>query len=168
MTKFVAAIFQNPETAEQTKRLMLCLASEEALSIHGLAIITRDAVGKLTIIEALRGIASDEGVCLLLTALSAVIAEAPAPALGLLTDLGSWGDLVDFGVTPNFIQKLAGELNPGKAAVLAEIDEDWTTLLDTGVENLGGIIIRTWRSEFEAEQLPKSSQPHGAAKAKHL
>jgi uncharacterized membrane protein len=89
--------------------------------------------------------------------------------LGLLEDLGSWKDLVDFGVMPNFIQKLASELVPGRATVLAEIEEDWITPLDSCIEGMGGVIMRTWRADFEAEQLAEKGRPlsESAAKAKN-
>jgi uncharacterized membrane protein len=58
---------------------------------------------------------------------------------------------VDFGVTPNFIEGLAIALLPGKAAVIAEIEEDWITPLDQRIEAIGGHIMRTWRSELEAD-----------------
>ena len=168
MTKFMAAIFENRKSAEQARNAIRSLEREGSLSVHGLAVIERDAVGQLQIVETPSGLLG-QGVSVLLSELNSAVFRPPAPALGFLEDLGSWEDLVDFGVTPNFIQKLASELIPGKAAVLAEIEEDWITPLDSCIEGMGGVIMRTWRADFEAEQLAKKGRApsDSAAKAKN-
>jgi uncharacterized membrane protein len=166
MTKFMAAIFENRESAGQARNAIRSLEREGSLSVRGLAVIERDAAGQLEIVEMPGGV-SGQTVSALLSELRSAISRLPAPALGLLEDLGSWKDLVDFGVTPNFIQKLAFALIPGKAAVLAEIEEGWVIPLDTCIEGMGGVIMRTWRADFEAEQLAKKGRApiESAAKA---
>ena len=47
---------------------------------------------------------------------------------------------------------------PGKAAVIAEIEEDWITPLDLRVEEIGGRIMRTWRSESEVAERADTHQ----------
>lgn len=47
------------------------------------------------------------------------------------------------------MDELAAALNPGKFAVIADIDEEWVTPVDTRLEPLGGIVLRTPRVNFE-------------------
>jgi uncharacterized membrane protein len=168
MSKFIAAIFENREKAEEGKRVLLRLDHDRAISVYGFCVVSRDLAGNLTVLEpASQGSAT--GIHELVSELAHVTARLPARAAGLIADLGSWEDLVDFGVTPDFVQKIVSNLDPGKAAILAEIEEAWITPLDTGVEEIGGTIIRTWRSDFEAELAARQGrqQPDRAAKAKH-
>ena len=150
ITKFMAAIFEDDERAAQGERAVLSLKREGTLSVCGIAVVARGPAGQLSMIEAPNG-PSTEALTALLSKLSAAVSALPRQALGLLTNLESWGDLVDFGVTPNFIEGLAIALLPGKAAVIAEIEEDWITPLDQRIEAIGGHIMRTWRSELEAD-----------------
>jgi len=48
-------------------------------------------------------------------------------------------------------------LSPGKAAVLADIEEGWTTPVDTRLHKLGGIVFRRLRSEVVEDQLVRES-----------
>jgi hypothetical protein len=59
------------------------------------------------------------------------------------------------GAGADFAEKVSKELASGKVAVIVEIDEAWVTPLDTGMEKIGGTVVREWRSDFEEAQLEK-------------
>ena len=151
-TKFVAAIFDTLDMAQDGARALLGCQRDNTFTVLGMAVIERQPQGALTIVQAPAQGPAGDGVRALLSDLAEAICTQAAPALGLVTDLGSWGDLTDFGVTRDYVWKIAAELRPGRAAVLAEIEEDWVTPLDTRLEEIGGCVIRTWRSDFEAER----------------
>ena len=71
------------------------------------------------------------------------------------TLVGSLFDIVNYGVGEDFVMEVSQELAPGKTAVIAEIDETWTTPLETRMQALGGTVLRTWRADFEDEQIAK-------------
>ena len=71
--------------------------------------------------------------------------------------LGSVSDLLNIGVGTEFVDKVSRELAPGKAAVIAEIDEDWVTPLNTRMEAIGGSVVREWRSDFEEAEIAKET-----------
>jgi DNA repair exonuclease SbcCD ATPase subunit len=48
-------------------------------------------------------------------------------------------------------------LAPGTVAVIAEIDEDWVSPLNTRMEAIGGSVAREWRSDFAEAELEKES-----------
>ena len=69
--------------------------------------------------------------------------------------LGSISDLLNIGVGTDFVDKVSRELAPGKAAVIAEVEEDWVTPLNTRMEAIGGSVVREWRSDFEEAEIAK-------------
>jgi len=69
--------------------------------------------------------------------------------------IGSFGDLFNMGVGSDFLDKVSKELSPGKAAIVAEVAEDWVTPLDTRMAAIGGTVVRQWRTDFEDEMIEK-------------
>src|SRR5262249_55568024 len=63
--------------------------------------------------------------------------------------IGSIADLDNVRVGSDFLSDVADTLTPGKVAVVAEVDEEWTTPVDTRMEALGGLVLR--RSLWEVE-----------------
>ena len=64
-------------------------------------------------------------------------------------------DLLNYGVGEDFLTKVSTELAPGNSAIVAEVAENPTIPLDTRMEALGGIVLRTLWVEFEDEQIEK-------------
>jgi hypothetical protein len=62
-------------------------------------------------------------------------------------------DLARAGVATDFVDEVAGTLSPGKVAVVAEIDEEWVTPVDTWMEALGGEVLRRARTEVVDAQI---------------
>ena len=52
----------------------------------------------------------------------------------------------------DFLSDVAETLTPGKVAVVAEVDEEWTTPVDTRMEALGGLVLRRSLCEVEDTQ----------------
>jgi hypothetical protein len=69
--------------------------------------------------------------------------------------MGSLVDIFNYGVGAEFVGKVSDELTPGRSAVIAEVAESWTMPLDTRMEAAGGTVLRTWRADFEDEQIAK-------------
>jgi hypothetical protein len=70
------------------------------------------------------------------------------------------GSLYDSGVAivgSDFLDEAARSLEPGKAAVVAEIDEEWVTPLDTRMEAVGGSVIRRARSDVVDAQFQRDA-----------
>jgi hypothetical protein len=45
-------------------------------------------------------------------------------------------------VDTDFLADVATALTPGKYAVVADVDEDWVTPVDTRMEAVGGVVFR--------------------------
>jgi uncharacterized membrane protein len=157
MSRFVVIVFPEEAKAYQGSRALKELHAEGSLTLYGMAVVVKDAGGKLSIKEA-----ADQGP--LGTAVGALVGGligVIGGPVGLLagaaggTAIGSLFDIVNYGVGEDFVAKVSSELTLGKSAVIAEVAETWTTPLDTRMEPLGGIVLRTWRDDFEDEQIAK-------------
>jgi hypothetical protein len=58
-------------------------------------------------------------------------------------------DVNNAGIGYDFIDDVSKVLLPDRVAVIAEIDEDWTTPVDTRMEALGGTVFRRALSEVK-------------------
>src|SRR4029078_7826743 len=56
-----------------------------------------------------------------------------------------------------FVDDVSKSLTGGKFAVVAEIEESWTTPVDTRMHRLDGIVFRRLRGEVVADQLMRES-----------
>ena len=73
-------------------------------------------------------------------------------AIGALSGLalGAFYDIDTARVGEDFVDDVSKSLTPNKVAVIAEIDEEWTTPVDTRMEALGGIVFR--RALWEVQE----------------
>jgi len=55
---------------------------------------------------------------------------------------GAAFDLTNAAVGEDFVDDVSAALSPGKVAVVAEVEEDWTTPVDTRMDAIGGIVFR--------------------------
>jgi uncharacterized membrane protein len=128
---------------------------EGSVTLYGMAVVAKDARGNLSITQAADLGPLGTAVGTLAGGLIGVIGGPIGALAGAAGGafIGSLSDLFNFGVGEDFLAKVSSELAPGKAAVVAEIGEDWTTPLDTRMEALGGRVLRTWRADFEDDQI---------------
>jgi uncharacterized membrane protein len=158
MSKFVVTTFSTEANAYEGTRALKELHAEGELTLYGLAVIAKDAGGKLSIKEGpddLPGTAVGSLVGALVGVLGGPAGVVVGMTAGMM--LGSIGDLLNIGVGTDFVDKVSGQLAPGKAAVIAEVDEDWITPLNARMEAIGGSVAREWRSDFEDAQVAKET-----------
>jgi hypothetical protein len=68
---------------------------------------------------------------------------------------GALFDLASAGVGASFLDEAAKLLLPGKAALVAEIQEEWVLPLDTRMEAAGGTVIRRTRADVVDAQIAR-------------
>jgi uncharacterized membrane protein len=157
MSKFVIVIFPSETAAYEGTRAIKQLHAEGSLTLYGMAVLAREASGNLAIKQSVDQEGAGIAAGMLVGGLVGLIGGPAGGALGMGAGalIGSFGDLMNLGIRSDFIETVTSKLKPGKAAVVAEIDEDWMTPLDLRMEGLGGEVIRQWRSDFEDEQIEK-------------
>jgi uncharacterized membrane protein len=155
MSKFVVIVFPGEAQAYDGTRALKVLHAEGSLTLYGMAVVAKDAKGALSIKEVVEtgplGTAAGALVGGLVGVIGGPVGALAGMAGGSL--LGSLFDLYDFGVSEDFVARVSSELGASKTAIVAEIDEYWTIPLDTRMEALGGTVLRTWRADFEDEQI---------------
>lgn len=164
MSKFVVIVFPSETQAYKGTRALRELHAEGSLTLYSMAIVQKDVAGKLALKDTV-----DEGplgaaVGALVGGLAGVFAGPVGLVAGSLggTLIGSLFDLASYGVSADFVAKVSSELTSGKSAVIAEIAEGWSTPLDARMEPLGGAVLRTWRADFEDEQIAKQVEAEKA------
>jgi DNA anti-recombination protein RmuC len=94
---------------------------------------------------------------LLLGSLVGLLAGPVGVGVGAIvgSSAGAIGDLNIADVNLDFVQEVADALTPGLFALIVDANEEWVTPVDTRMETLGGVVFRTERQHFEAEQRAK-------------
>jgi len=64
-------------------------------------------------------------------------------------------DLYEAGIGADVLDKLNSELAQGKSAVVAAVDEVWTTPLDVKMKEAGGIVFGKLRIDIVDEQIER-------------
>jgi uncharacterized membrane protein len=153
MDRMLVVVFNDENKAFQGKTALTQLQDQGNINVHGYAVVAENADGTATIKQA-----DNSGPLGSLFGMSfgALIGALFGPAgllLGTAAGLGS-GAAVDFsnlGVGQDFLDDVAKTLTPGKVALVAEVDEEWTTPVDSNMEALGGVVLRRALSDVQKQ-----------------
>ncbi len=147
----LVVIFDNESKAFEGKTALMELDKEGSISVYGYAILAKSADGTTTVEQA-----DDPGPlgALTGTALGSLVGLLGGPvgvALGAAAGLGAGGavDLHNSRISIDFVNDVGKMLLPKKVAVMAEVEEDWITPLDTRMETIGGTVFRRALSDVE-------------------
>lgn len=159
MNQLIAVVFDNESAALEGMRALKDLHKEGGVSLYAYAIVMKDETGKVSVKQT-----ADKGPAgtilgMLVGALVGVLAgPAGLPVGGYAGSLmGLLFDLGQFGVDLKFFDHVSKVLTAGKAAVLAEVEESWTSLLDERMGKHGGTVYRQFRVDFVEDQLVRES-----------
>jgi uncharacterized membrane protein len=157
MEKMLVIVFDEEGKAYEGARALRDLHAEGSLTLYSSAVIGKDSKGLVSVKQA-----ADQGpvgtaVGLATGSLIGLLGGPVGLAVGAATGTvaGSLSDLVQVGVGEDFLDEVSRQLLPGKTAVVAEVDEQWVTPLDTRIEALGGIVVRRARGEFIDAQIER-------------
>jgi uncharacterized membrane protein len=160
MNKMLVAVFDTESAAFEGLKALRDLHRDADITLYSSAVIVKDKTGKVAIKQA-----ADDGpvgtALGLLTGGLLGILGGPAAGLAIGATVGGLtGFLVDLdksGTGATFLDDVAKTLTAGKAAVLAEVEESWTTPVDARLHERGGIVFRRLRSEVVEDQLVRES-----------
>src|SRR3954454_5745708 len=152
MERMLVVVFDNETKAYEGRSALRQLELEGNLSIYAGAVVIKHADGTVSVkqpedfgpIGTLLGTSAGSLIGLLGGPVGVAIGATSGLAVGGLFDLGN------VRVGEDFIDDVSKSLTPGKVAVVAEIDEDWTTPVDTRMEALGGKVFR--RALWEVQE----------------
>jgi uncharacterized membrane protein len=158
MDKLLVAVFDTESAAFDGVKALEDLNGTGEITLYADAVIAKDSNGKVEMKREPRGGLATVfgtvagGLIGLLGGPVGAYAGAAAGAAG-----GAMVDLTRYGFGSDFVSEVAGYLIPGKAAVLAEVDETWTVPIDTRLAQLGGVVFRRATSEFVEDQLAREA-----------
>ena len=151
MDRMLVVVFDSEPKASEGKKALQELESLGSIVIYSDAVVGRNADGTTTV-----GQRDDPGypgilVGTSLGALIGLLGGPPGLVIGALAGLAAGGtvDLNNARIGEDFIDDVRQQLRPNRFAVVAEIQEDWTTPLDTRMEALGGTVFRRALSEVK-------------------
>jgi uncharacterized membrane protein len=151
MDRMLVVVFGNESKAYEGEKALLQLKREGTVVVYAYGVIAKNADGTAAVRQS-----QDAGPLGTLsgTALGSVIGLLGGPAglaigagVGLLT--GITADLNNARISEDFIDDVNKQLQPNKFAVVAEIDEEWTTPVDTRMETAGGTVFRRALSDVK-------------------
>jgi uncharacterized membrane protein len=149
MDKMIVAVFDTETKAYEGQRALGELHREGSLTVYADAVVAKDANGTV----ALRQSGSIGPVGTLLGGatgtLIGLLGGPPGAAAGMLVGSvgGSAFDIANLGVGADFVDEVSKRLTPGRAAVVAEIEEEWITPLDDRMDGIGGRVYRRSRRD---------------------
>jgi uncharacterized membrane protein len=151
MDRMLVVVFDNESKAYEGKNALMQLDIDGSISVYGHAVMVKNADGTTTVRES-----DDRGPLgtLVGTTLGSLIGLLGGPAgFAIGTAVGFLGggtlDLDKARIGEDFVDDVAAVLLPNKAALVAEIEEDSTTPVDTRMEAIGGTVFRRALSEVK-------------------
>jgi uncharacterized membrane protein len=149
MDRMLVVVFDNESKAYEGKKALLQLDAEGSITLYAYSVLAKHADGTATIKQG-----DDTGPLgtLLGTSLGSLIGLLGGPAgvaIGASAGLGAGAaaDIDNSRIGDDFMNDVTKQLQPNRVAVIAEIDEDWTTPVDTRMEAIGGTVFRRALSE---------------------
>jgi uncharacterized membrane protein len=144
MERMLVVIFDNETKAFEGASALRQLEREGSLTVYAGVVLAKNVDGTTTVKQV-----DDSGPVgtLIGTSIGGLIGLLGGPvgvAIGAVSGLavGALSDTADARVGDDFVEEVAKSLTPGKVAVIAEVNEEWTTPVDTRLEALGGLVIR--------------------------
>jgi uncharacterized membrane protein len=143
--------FDTEAKAYEGKKALVQLEDEGSIVVYAYVVVGRNADGTTTIRQS-----DDPGPLgtLVGTSVGALIGLLGGPvgaAVGAAVGLAAGGtvDINNARIGDDFIDDVKHELQKNKFALVAEIQEDWTTPVDTRMEAIGGTVLRRALSEVK-------------------
>ena len=151
MDRMLVVVFNDEVHAYEGRQALLQLDNDGNISIYAYAVLAKHADGTATVKQG-----DDSGPIgtLLGTSFGSLIGLLGGPvglAIGATTGvvLGGALDLNNARIGDDFIDDVTKSLTPNKFAVVAEIEEDWTTPVDSRIEAIGGTVFRRALSDVK-------------------
>ena len=159
MDRMIAVVFGKETDAYEGVRALRQLDGDGSIAVYATAVVTKTSDGEVIVKEAADSSGMDTltgtGLGALIGLLGGPVGVVAGAAGGAL--VGSAYDLDRARVDADFVSDVSEMLAPNKTGLLAEIDEDWTTPLDTNMESAGGVVFRRSLADVIEDQDQRSA-----------
>ena len=151
MDRMLVVVFDNEAKAYEGRQALLQLDYDGNISVYAYSVLAKNADGTARVRQG-----DDSGPIgtLLGTSFGSLIGLLGGPvgmAVGASAGVLAGGavDLNDARIGNDFLEDVTKVLTPNKVALVAEIEEDWTTPVDTRMEAIGGTVFRRALSDVK-------------------
>lgn len=144
MEKMIVTIFNTEAAAYDGVSALKALNDGGDITLYATAVLAKDADGKVSVKQTSGVGVHGTAMGMLTGALIGLLAGPAGVAIGASLG-GLTGMLVDLnkaGVDVRFVNQVSNELQSGKVAVIADVQEDWMAPIDTRMAALGGTVLR--------------------------
>ena len=160
MNKVIFVGFDTEQQAYGGDRALRDMHNDGTLTLYNHAVVVKQADGKVVIRQTpdVEPIGTVSGM--ITGGLIGLLGGPVGAAVGLSTGtlMGAAFDLTKEGLDTDFVEDAGARLEKGKAAVIAEIDEDWQVPLDTRMEGLGGKLLRQTPTQIEDAYVERAAE----------
>ena len=173
MDRMLVVVFDSERKAYEGQKALLQLDDEGSISVYGYAVLAKRADGTTSIKQGDDPAPFGSLVGTSLGSLIGLLGGPAGLAVGALAGLTAGGgfDLDNARIGDDFIEDVKKALSPNTVAVVAEIEEDWTTPVDTRMEAIGGDVFRRALSEVretvDREEIAAMKADLAQMKAEH-
>ena len=165
MEKMIVVVFENESKAFEGLRILRDLDSKGEVLVYETQIVAKEPNGTVRVIDnanttffpTIGGSTAIGALAGILGGPVGLLAGATAGAL-----IGSIVELGQSGVTDEFVSDIKAALTPGKVAVVASVDEEWVTPLDTRMESAGGLVFRRILASVKDTEDDRDAAAHRA------
>lgn len=157
MNKVIFVGFDTEQKAYEGDRALQDMHRDGTLTLYNDAVVVKEPDGKVAVRRAPDAEPVGTFGGMLTGGLIGLLGGPVGAAVGIGagTLIGAAFDLTKEGVDQDFVEDAGARLEPGKAAVIAEIDEQWQVPLDTRMEGLGGTLVRRTQTQIEDAYLER-------------
>jgi uncharacterized membrane protein len=144
MDRILVVVFNDASKAFEGRDALKELHHEDEMTLYAYAIITKKPDGTCIVNEEDDRAGLKTAIGSSIGALIGLLGGPPGFAIGTVAGFltGVTAYLNTSRVSADFVDEVSKALTPGKFALVADVDEDWTRWIDLRMEELGGAIYR--------------------------
>jgi uncharacterized membrane protein len=157
--KILVSVFDSERMAFEGLTALKDLHRDGDITVYAATVIAKDPSGAVQVRQS-----ADKGpigtlVGIVTGGLVGLLGGPAGVAVGAY--VGGFGglmyDLFNAGVSIDFVDEVGAQLLPGRAAVIADVDETWVTPIDTRLGALGGMTFRRYSGEVIDDELVRET-----------
>jgi uncharacterized membrane protein len=160
MNELLVAVFDTEDAAVKGMRALTELHQEGGISLYASALIVKGRDGNISVKQQSELAPLGTALGLLVGGIVGFLGGPAGSAVGASLGgyIGLLSDWARTGVDLKFLDDVGKTLSVGKAAVLAEIEGSWTSILEPRLREQGGAVFRRFRTDVVEDQLLQESK----------
>jgi uncharacterized membrane protein len=155
MNEMLVAVFDTEDAAAKGLQALRELHHEGGISLYAWALIVKNRDGEISVKQKSGVALVGTALGLLMGGIVGILGGPAGSAVGgsIGAYVGLLADWARHGIDLQFLSDLNKTLEPGKASVLAEIEESWSSPLDARLKEHGGAVFRRFRADMVEDQV---------------